>query len=299
MVIGRGEPRTRTQVGAAIVGVLLAIALCPAIAAAAPAPTRYEQSDARLLYTGTWYTGTSASYSGASYAYTTHAGSVEASFTGTSVTWITSKGPSFGVATVTVDGVSQTVDLSAASITNRTVVWSQALDAGSHRLKIAWTGQVGSGGKNYVGLDALDIVGALDACTPPPAVVRFEQTDARIHYNGTWYTGTSASYSGGTYAYTRKGGSIDANFSGTSIAWITSKGSSFGIASVTVDGSTDLVDISAAAVANKQTVWSKTLAPGAHHIHIAWTGAVGAQSKTSTYTYVGVDSLDVAGTLTP
>jgi hypothetical protein len=84
-------------------------------------------------------------------------------------------------------------------------------------------------------------------------------------------------------------------FTGTNLKWIGVKGTNFGIAKITIDGTTtQTVDLyNASSVVT--TVWtSPTLANGAHTIKIQCTGT---KNTKSTATYIGVDAFDVTGTL--
>ena len=127
--------------------------------------TRYEQADTHLVYKGSWSTVSSASYSGRSMKQTKVSGaSVTISFSGTGLDWITRKGSTNGKARVTLDGGTPIlVDLYNRTTLFKQRVWSTgALAEGVHTVKIEWTGQRNtSAGGTYVGIDALDVTGAL------------------------------------------------------------------------------------------------------------------------------------------
>lgn len=78
-----------------------------------PTWTRYEQTSSKFAYGGTWKTTNSSSYSGGSYTYTSTSSSVATfTFTGTDVRWIATKGKSYGIATLSLDGrAAANVDL--------------------------------------------------------------------------------------------------------------------------------------------------------------------------------------------
>ena len=128
-------------------------------------PTRYEQTDTHLLYKGSWSTLSSSSYSGRSMKQTSGSGaSVTISFTGTGLDWITKKGSTGGKARVTLDGGAPVlVDLYNRTTLYKQKVWTTgSLAEGAHTVKIEWTGQRNtSAGGTYVGIDALDVTGAL------------------------------------------------------------------------------------------------------------------------------------------
>jgi hypothetical protein len=60
----------------------------------------------------------------------------------TSLTWVAETGPTFGIANVYVDGVSQgTVDLYSGSVaTSQSVYTINGLTSGTHKLEVDWTG---------------------------------------------------------------------------------------------------------------------------------------------------------------
>ena len=129
-------------------------------------PTRYEETDTKLAYAGTWYNNTSAPQaSGGSFRYSNVSGaSVTIKFTGTYLAWITKKSPAYGKAKVTLDGVDQgTVDLYSASELWQRKVWGKTFaTSGTHTLTIAYTGLKNpSATGTYIGVDAFDIVGTL------------------------------------------------------------------------------------------------------------------------------------------
>jgi hypothetical protein len=250
---------------------------------------RYEQTEPTLYYEGKWLDASNPAYSGGSYRYMTAAGAANVTFSGTQMTWVTSKGTSFGIARVSVDGGAPTqVDLYSATTQHRQAVWSTgALADGPHTVRIEWTGQRNaSATNNYVGVDALDIAGV-------PTPKRYEQTDPLQYYDGTWYDASNASYSGGSYKYTNSGYTM-VSFTGTRVDWITTKGTVFGIAQVSVDGGAPVeVDLYAPSTVHKQKVWSaEGLANTPHTVRIDWTGAKNASASAAN---VGVDAFDIVG----
>lgn len=281
---------------AVLASALLLTSAASALAVPGP-PSRFEQDDPLIAYYGSWSSAASDAYSGGSLAFGRGDGTAyTADFTGPSIAIIARTGPSYGVARVTLDGGSpQMVDLHAASYAQQQSVWSAAgLDDTTHTVLVEWTGVV-SGGGDYINIDALDVGGTLVARVRPEA--RFEQTDDRIAYGGTWSSASSPSYSGGSFGYARGAGSgFSADFFGTGVSIIARRGPCFGIARVTVDGGApELVDLYSASYLQRQTVWTKSgLADGRHTVVVEWTG-----SKTGAGDYVDLDALDVLGTLAP
>jgi hypothetical protein len=123
---------------------------------------RYEQSDPRLLYLGTWSTVAGAGASGGSdKRCSTNSGSVTVTFTGRQLDWIATTGSEMGQADVSLDGgAAVTVDLSGADTVYQQKVWSTGmLGAGTHKLEISWS--EGNAPGAYIDVDALEVLGSL------------------------------------------------------------------------------------------------------------------------------------------
>jgi serine/threonine protein kinase len=128
-------------------------------------PTRYEQTESRLVYAGTWRTDASDSASGSSFVFSDSGGaSVSVTFEGTNLAWIAKKAPAYGKAKVTLDGKSLgTVDLYSASTRWQQKVWGTGtLNSGLHTVTIARTGtkNTAATGTN-INVDAFDVVGSV------------------------------------------------------------------------------------------------------------------------------------------
>ncbi|MBE0417456.1 MAG: hypothetical protein IBX63_06810 [Coriobacteriia bacterium] len=216
-----------------------------------------EESDAAVRYLGAWHPGTSQVHSGGGYTYAYSPDSYAViEFTGTSIYWIGPKASSYGRADVYLDGVKQgTVSQYAATTAFQQVIWSKTgLSSGTHTLVIHVTGtkQTASSG-NIIVLDAFS------TDRPPrqlaPAV--FEESAPEVREAGSWVRGTSAAYSGGGYTYARTTGStLRMSFTGTAVAWIGPRTSSYGQADVYLDGvKQGTVSQYASAVSLGQTIW--------------------------------------------
>ena len=268
--------------------------------------TRYEQSDSHLAYAGTWSTSTTTSASGGDFLYANGSGaSVTIGFTGTYLGLIAKKSSVYGIAKVTLDDKTPVmVDLYSSSTVYQQKVWNTGtLAAGSHTVKIEWTGtKNASATDTNIGLDGLDLIGNLTEATatppppPPPAptATRYEQTDSHIAYAGTWATFSTTGPSGGSYLRANTAGaSVTIGFNGTYLAWIATRGTTLGKAKVSLDGGTAVpVDLAASAVAYQQKVWNTgTLSAGAHTVKISWDAANTAGK------YISVDAIEVIGTL--
>jgi hypothetical protein len=255
--------------------------------------TRYEETSSSLVWTGTWTLSSSTAYSGGSHKYANASGaSVTATINGTYVALITKKGANYGIAKVTVDGTTtHTVDLYRSTTGYKQKAWEATLPAGYHTVKVEWTGtkNPASTGTN-ISVDAFDVAGSLVSS------VRTEQTSTKLTYAGTWTTGTSSYYSGSSFKYINKTGSVTINFTGVSLSLVAKKAANYGIAKVTLDGTkTFNVDFYSATTYYKKTVWSSGfLTPGDHSVKIEWTGT---KRAVATGTNINIDAVDVRGVL--
>ncbi len=183
---------------------------------------RYEQTDSRLAFTGTWNTSSVGSASGGSFRYANASGSsVTVSFTGTYLAWIAKKSPVYGQAKVTLDGKAPvTIDLYSASETYLQKVWNTGtLASGNHTVRIEWTGTKNAAASDTnISVDGFDLIGSLTQATatppppppptPAPAPTRYEQTDTHFAFAGTWGTFSTTGASGGGYKRTNASGSF-------------------------------------------------------------------------------------------
>ena len=132
-------------------------------------PTRYEQTDARIVKTGNWSDFAKTLASGGSYSRSlTNGASRTIRFQGTQLDWIGMRGTTTGTADVYLDGdFKETVDLSAPSAIYNVPVWSTGtLPAGDHTVEIVRSSANPS--TKYIAVDAVDVVGTL--AYPRPAI---------------------------------------------------------------------------------------------------------------------------------
>jgi hypothetical protein len=263
---------------------------------------RFEERDRSVVYTGDWFApnaffnrpwDTSKAWSGntANSGPGTAALSLRAvaaaefTFTGTSVKWISRRGPSDGVADVFLDGVSAgQVNLFSATEQLRVPVFDSGPLAtpGPHTLKIAVTGQ-----------EAFVVVDAFDVALPSPGVQvrRFAETDPALSpnytpiatpitgnpdFNGTtgWSdAGRFPLWSGEQAMLSEKAGATATfTFTGTSVSWIGDRSRNHGIAEVKLDAEplVVVVDTYADVLGDSQaTIFSRRgLTPGTHTLTI-------------------------------
>jgi hypothetical protein len=113
-----------------------------------------QQGSTAIHYSGTWTTQAASSASGGSTRYATRAGaSATFAFSGASIAWVATRGPTRGSARVYLDGVDLgTVSLYSSSGHSRSIVFARNFGTtGSHTIKIV---VLGTAGHPRVDLDA-------------------------------------------------------------------------------------------------------------------------------------------------
>ena len=103
--------------------------------------TRLGETSPAIAYHLTWSTAAYASYSGHQVKYSTRYGaSATLAFTGKGIAWIGPVGPTRGTARVFIDGRAvATIDLRRSTFQARRLLFSKALPAGAHTLRIVVT----------------------------------------------------------------------------------------------------------------------------------------------------------------
>jgi hypothetical protein len=260
-----------------------------------PVTVTYQQTEPRLTYLNTWTSSTSGYASGGSFYFAGQWGcSVTACFQGTSITLLGKTGPQYGLARVSLDGgPKKTVDLYSSYARFQQPIYTvSGLSNTDHTLSIEWTGQkraaaVGS----YLSLDAVRVLGVL-TWAPKPA--RYQQTDSHLAYKGTWVTSTSASASGGSFAYLNSPGSVAVTWTGSSLCWVAKTGPQYGIAKLTLDGGNPYyMDLYSAAASFQKRLFATGVLPyGSHTLVIERSGA---KNRYSTDYIISVDAVDIVG----
>lgn len=146
--------------------VVLAVLVAAATASEASALTTniYQESNSKLVYSGTWKLARTSKCMGGAMRTRNATGSVKAVFTGTAVSVFVTKGRAYGIMKVTLDGVARRVNLYRSSTAYRQKVFSRTgLAAGPHTIMLQWTGTKSAAATSKtVNLDALAIGGTLN-----------------------------------------------------------------------------------------------------------------------------------------
>jgi hypothetical protein len=145
--------------------------------------TRLDQSDRHLGWRGRWLKASATAYTGGAAWYANSSGgSVTVAFNGAGLTLLGKKGPTYGIASVSLDGgPAVRVDLYNPTIVYQRAMYSVSfLKPGRHSVTLSWTGQKNPAatGTN-VGLDAIDVRGAL--ATAAGSYLAFNITRAMAH----------------------------------------------------------------------------------------------------------------------
>jgi len=203
---------------------------------------------------------------------------------------------------VTVDGTTQYwADFyTSGYVHNRKVLSITGLTNGPHTVSIEWSGTKNAASSGTgIGLDAVDIIGTIDqAVLPGYPVLRYEESEPSVTKLGTWITSDSVKRSGGSWLYTNTAESAtEFTFSGTRVELRASKAPNYGIARVLVDGVPHNMDLYSSGYVHNVLAWSSgKLTDGTHPVRIEWTGT---KNAASTGTGVGMDAVDIQGTLQP
>jgi hypothetical protein len=256
---------------------------------------RVEQSSSLVAWSGSWSSRSSSSYSGGSDKYSNAAGrAVEVDFTGTKIVWIGRKASTYGLARVTLDGTKAfDVDCYNATGVYQQVVWDSGILANTaHTLKIECLGTKDSAsGGTYVSVDAFDLVGT---ATQAYLWNRYEETEPKILYSGTWSSASASGASGGSQkTASTSAASLSITFTGDQLDWIATKGPDMGTADVAVDGkdATPVVLTNGTTI-YQQKVWSTgKLSPGTHRVEISW------DENNSSGAVIDLDAFDIRGSL--
>jgi hypothetical protein len=123
--------------------------------------TTASETDPDIAYDN-WTGATSGQALDGSYrSSTSSSATVTVTFTGTSIDWITSKGPSFGKAAVRIDGVAMgTVDLYRSNQLWQSAITYAGLSDAPHTLVIAVLGQKSSASNGTkVPVDGFEVQG--------------------------------------------------------------------------------------------------------------------------------------------
>jgi bacillopeptidase F len=238
--------------------------------------TKYEESAAS--FDGwTPYSDSSGTYRASKVTGNT----AQFTFSGTSVKWLTKKGPTSGKASVTIDGVAKgTFDLYASTAQSASVSFT-GLASTSHKIIIKVLGTKNAAATDYrVAVDGFTV-----------GTTTTQENSVKVLYD-TWKGVTASVASGGTYRVATTAGHTSAfAFSGTGVDWITYTGPGWGKAEVYIDGvDKGTVDLYAS-TSHPQT--AKTyggLAAGAHTITVK---VLGTKNAAANSTAVPIDAFVV------
>jgi FtsP/CotA-like multicopper oxidase with cupredoxin domain len=164
---------------------------------------------------------------------------------------------------------------------------------------------------NAAGNSVSNIITVTGSGGPPPTLTKYEQTVSQILYynttnqyvesrpnaNGPWFTFSTASASGGSYARTTsRTASVVIPFNGSQLNVISTKGTTLGKADFSVDGGpVTTVDLASATTQYQQQVFTTgPLTAGMHWVKMSYNPT---NPTTGTLKYIAIDRVEVLGTL--
>ena len=211
----------------------------------------------------------------------TAANTARLTFRGTTVTWLTRKGPAHGKARVLIDGVDRGVFDTYASTNQSSAVSFGGLSAGPHTIVVRVLGAKNTAATGtYVAVDGFKV-----------GTTTVQETSTRVTY-GKWKGVRNASTSGGSHRTTAAAGSTASfAFTGTAVDWVTTTGPGRGKAEVIIDGvGRGVVDLYAASVHYQVRKAYSGLGAGPHTITVK---VLGARNPYATASAVSVDGFVV------
>ena len=256
---------------------------------------RIEDSDSRLYWGGTWAVSSNGGHSATSARWANTSGSsMNVAFSGTSVDLFGLKASSYGIMKLTLDlNAPVYIDLYSPATAYQQKLWSSgSLADGIHKVRIEFTGTKNpASGGTYVGVDAFDVMGTpVQAVSTGPTLLRYEQADGRMLKTGTWNTSWNVGHSASSAMWSSVASdTVKIAFSGTSATLYGVKASTYGTASVSIDGG-EPVQVSCynSTTTYQQSLFAATgLAEGPHTMTISVAG-----TKP-----VGFDCVDIFGEL--
>ncbi|MDR4949950.1 S8 family serine peptidase [Neobacillus cucumis] len=251
----------------------------------------YDNKSDQLNYVSTkpWSVVANAYASSGSYSTINASNSsVQLVFNGTGIQYNALKNKLQGMAKVTLDGAAQTVDLySTVNQYNTSVYEKTGLAAGTHTLKIEWTGQKNtSASSTAINIDSIVVTHNQSA--------KVEENNANITYSGTWTSQSSTSFSGGAAKYNSvKGNAAEYKFTGEGLTVLGKTASNQGKADIYVDGVlVKTADLYSSTTKYKATLYSTTsLSRGPHVVKVVNRGE---KSTSSTGTTITLDAFVVS-----
>lgn len=242
---------------------------------------KQDEQDPAVTFTGSWTLYPGSGYQSTSTGSATAGHHAEISFVGRGITLRAVKGPATGIARLYLDGTYKgTVDLYSSSWQyDKAVRTFTGLPQGTHKLRVVVAGMKNVSSSGYeVLLDAFE--------------VQYGDNDPNTLYSHTWIKQTSSSASGGDFHYNDRGGArATYQFFGTSVTWLTLKGSNRGIARVYIDD----VDMGTVDLYMPTTSWKVTVTYTGLDAGLLHTIAIentGTKNPSSTGTRIVVDGFD-------
>jgi C1A family cysteine protease len=238
-----------------------------------------DENDVRVGYNG-WRGVSDPLANGGTYRVSNVTGdSITFKFTGTSVKWISRKGPNQGKASVMIDGANKgTIDLYNAIALPNTQLTFNGLASRAHTIVVKVLGtQNASATDHNVVVDGF-VVGSTTT----------QENASTVQYD-TWASALSKNASKGSFRYSStKGATVSFTFTGTGITWNMETCPGCGQAEIFIDGA-DIGKVDTYALTWKYKV-AKALAASSQGTHTFLIKVLGTKNPASTGTRINIDA---------
>ncbi|ADL51935.1 cohesin domain-containing protein [Clostridium cellulovorans] len=240
---------------------------------------KYENTDSRLVYSGSW----TKSFDGSQHYSNVTNSVLNFTFEGSGLNIYALMASNRGMAKVYIDDVAYDVDEYNASSQNKVVFTKDGLSAGKHTAKIVVSGTKNADSSGYyISIDAIEILSA------PTSLVagKYENTDSRLIYSGAW----TKSFDGSQHYSNITNSVLTFNFQGSGLNIYALMASNRGIAKVYIDDVAYDVDEYSALSQGKVILAKDGLTPGNHTAKIVVSGNKNIDS--SGY-YISIDAVEI------
>ena len=236
----------------------------------------YQETQANIIYTGTWMNYNSIYANGGTLRYTNRAdAAAQFLFEGRGLTLYRTRSIYRGMMRICVDDVCASVDnYNTTSLWNAPWTWPYALSAGVHTVTIR-----PSAANAYIDVDAVQVWEPLQAGL-------HQETHPNIGYGGKWTAYASAYANGGTLQYTnRTDATAQFLFEGVGLTLYRTRSIYRGMMEICVDSACKSVDnYSTTTSWNAPWTWPDALEDGVHTVTIRPSAA---------NAYIDVDAVQV------
>lgn len=254
---------------------------------------RFDNTESKIKYNGTWTSGSQATYYNSTYSYTLSLGiTTEFKFYGTKLRIIGAQNTDRSTeVTVTIDGTPYTYNPYDSVLDWQILLFEQiGLAEGEHTVTIENTA-----GSGRYDIDAIDIddtgyligIVGTQLPSPDPNWIRFDDRDGKIIYNGTFTLGSNAGHYNSTASWNNTiTDNITFKFYGNKIRIIAPIDSTWSNSiNITIDGVTEIYSEYNTSALLQMLVYEKLdIVEGIHEVTI---------TNNNNGEYFGLDAIDL------